>query len=415
MKFKIFSVILLLAFMLVGITASAQEPLSSDVEAMISAFKKFKDISLPDIIVPTVLEVPLSDSEFIERNNFAVFNKTQNKFEPYLFKQANTPTPFNISIGKINNNINVPGSLFRMQDNNPQTYAEFSLPEDKQGQVQLILRSAQPITSSKLTILLDNHVALPNTIEIKIRKNEPGLLEKIILAEKEMHQRTVYFPETTADQWVINLTYGQPLRIAEIFLTQKNVGSSRSLRFLAQPNNEYRLYLDPDRQVNPFTEEAGNLASNQDVLKTQVFLSQPNPLYQIADVDNDGVPDINDNCVTIKNPQQIDVNNNGRGDKCDDFDKDGILNIHDNCPNHPNKDQADVDSDGIGDVCDEAESRLTEKYKWIPWIGVGFASLVLVVLLSIIIKSMRQEGIQLAQKEEISPELKDKNNKNNPQ
>jgi len=98
-------------------------------------------------------------------------------------------------------------------------------------------------------------------------------------------------------------------------------------------------------------------------------------------VDSDGVPDIRDNCVSVSNSDQQDINNNGRGDACDDFDQDGIINSKDNCPDNPNRDQRDTDSDGVGDVCDKEESRITERYPWIPWVGIGFAAVVLIVLL----------------------------------
>ncbi len=40
-------------------------------------------------------------------------------------------------------------------------------------------------------------------------------------------------------------------------------------------------------------------------------------------------------------------------DSCDgDMDGDGIINSEDNCPTIPNTDQLDIDNDGIGDVCD---------------------------------------------------------------
>ena len=49
-----------------------------------------------------------------------------------------------------------------------------------------------------------------------------------------------------------------------------------------------------------------------------------------------------------------------------------VVNSQDNCVNEPNRNQRDTDSDGIGDVCDQEESRITEKYPWIPWLGIGF-------------------------------------------
>ena len=118
-------------------------------------------------------------------------------------------------------------------------------------------------------------------------------------------------------------------------------------------------------------------------------LSQNNPNYIIADTDNDGVPDISDNCVSLPNSDQLDVNNNLRGDSCDDFDQDGLINAKDNCPNNPNRDQKDTDSDGGGDVCDKEESRITEQHAWIPWVGMGFAALVLVTLLALTVRSTR--------------------------
>jgi hypothetical protein len=80
---------------------------------------------------------------------------------------------------------------------------------------------------------------------------------------------------------------------------------------------------------------------------------------------------------------------NGRGDVCDDFDQDGIVNSKDNCPNNPNVNQGDTDSDKIGDVCDDEESRITEKYGWIPWVGMGLAGIVLLGLFISVAKSIK--------------------------
>ena len=58
------------------------------------------------------------------------------------------------------------------------------------------------------------------------------------------------------------------------------------------------------------------------------------------DADNDGVPNVCDNCPELSNPHQHDVDEDGWGNVCD------------NCPQVYNPSQSDRDSDGIGDACD---------------------------------------------------------------
>jgi hypothetical protein len=80
------------------------------------------------------------------------------------------------------------------------------------------------------------------------------------------------------------------------------------------------------------------------------------------DDDADGVPDAQpDNCRTVRNPDQVDTNADGRGETADgkttlcppvDTDGDSVIDERDNCPRHVNADQADNEKDGRGDACD---------------------------------------------------------------
>ena len=82
----------------------------------------------------------------------------------------------------------------------------------------------------------------------------------------------------------------------------------------------------------------------------------PNEACRIDDVDDDGVPDGQDNCVNEPNSDQADGDGDGRGDLCD------------NCPGAANPDQANCDGDTLGDACDEPCPFIL---KWVRVDGAG--------------------------------------------
>lgn len=72
----------------------------------------------------------------------------------------------------------------------------------------------------------------------------------------------------------------------------------------------------------------------------------------VTDRDNDGVLDTTDNCPTVSNADQADLDNDGQGDLCDeDIDGDGATNADDWAPRDAGE-QKDTDGDGVGDHAD---------------------------------------------------------------
>lgn len=364
-------------FFLVGTGANAAE-----TAEIISAFRSYKDVSGVSIVVPTVVEVPFRTDESLERLDFAVLDKTANKFEPWFFKPANEEADVSVRATSVSNETG------DMVDHNLNTYTEFALPQDRPGETVITVTADRPVTSSGITLRLDNYVALPTSIAV-YAETEAG--RRAVLVRRRMYSETVNFPKTTARTWEVRLTYAQPLRIVELYLAQESItGRFGGLRFLAEPKHSYRIYFAPDRYIEVPISEAPNLFLNREIKILSAPAAKNNLDYVKADVDKDGIPDATDNCVNTANADQKDEDNNGRGDACDDFDRDGVINTKDNCLNRPNVNQADTDGDEIGDACDEEESRLTERYKWFPWIGIGFAAVVLIVLFALTAKSIKR-------------------------
>ena len=64
-----------------------------------------------------------------------------------------------------------------------------------------------------------------------------------------------------------------------------------------------------------------------------------------VDIDGDGIPNEEDNCLMDPNADQSDIDADGVGDVCD------------NCPAISNPGQEDIDGDDVGDPCDDCPSE----------------------------------------------------------
>ena len=356
----------------------------------LSTFRYYKLINPPDILVPTVVEVPFNDAQDnnLERYIFAVYDEMLGSFENYYLNQSvitEARSPIVSSTPAISDIRNI-------ADGDPYTFAEFPFTEGETQVVTINLFNIDPIKSSRLITTLDDNVYMPKTIEIRVLDEITGQ-QKTVLSKTTMSGLTTNFPMTTAKNWIVRFEIVQPLRITDLRLVDASAQQQtvRGVRFLAQPGHLYEIYFDPDTNISIPVNEGGNLRASVDVLVLpDGLMRRPNPLYVLADDDKDNVPNMRDNCLDFANTDQLDINRNGVGDVCEDFDRDGIRNGLDNCQNIPNRNQADRDNDGLGDVCDIAESRITEKYVWLPWIGIVFAMVVLIVLFAVVARKKDQ-------------------------
>ncbi|MFT5036836.1 MAG: hypothetical protein ACI9VM_000401 [Candidatus Azotimanducaceae bacterium] len=352
-----------------------------------STFTQTTTLTADTITVPTVLEVPLN--VHIKQKEFAVYERESATYLPSQYIVTADENPSLVSA-----RANTSGSARVLVDDNYTTNLDFALPEVGQGEAEITLNGNALTESSSMVFAFARNVARPLTVAL-YAVTETGT-EEVIVAQKRLSSNQLLFPVTKATQWRLVFTYAQPLRISEVTLVQDSVERdvARNLRFLAQPGNSYDIYLNPDSSVSIVTSESGDLRSDVGVVPVlSPIVITDNQLYRPADSDDDGIPNTIDNCVSLANPEQFDIDNNGRGDMCDDFDRDGRINSADNCPNDPNRRQADEDGDGIGDVCDDEESRITEKYAWIPWAGFGFAALLLGTMFAIVARRPKESEI----------------------
>lgn len=353
-------------------------------ESAISAYRSLVVVDHIDVPVPTVVELPFA-TQTLDRREILVIENGTNKVTPSFLKEIYTVKPALITTDTFSNS----GNGASLLDNNLQTGVQYDLPDVGQGSTIINLRTDTPVTASGIVFNLERNVSLPVSIEITAR-NVGGIEqgERIILSRTKMLSERVNFIPTTAMFWTIKLTYAQPLKINELTLLQDSVESSvtRSVRFLAQPQMSYSIYFNPDRYAPVPYVESGNLTNDVGVRSVSASAVIRNVQYAPADIDSDGVQDSVDNCVNVINPDQTDMDRNGRGDACDDYDRDGRINSLDNCQNIPNVYQADVDNDGIGNECDGEESRFTERLPWVPWAGMGMAGLILLGLFIFVAK-----------------------------
>ncbi len=363
-----------------AVYAESAEPVSIPE---ISKFKNVTSIDTLNIKVPKVVEVSLDNIQYSMQTE--VFNSTDSTFVPSIIVDA----PFDNKSRTVSSNSR---NMYNLYDNNYNTSERFEVNEQGESVTTFNLDYSKPISTYMLKLSLANNASWPRKVTIKYI-DENG--EEKIALNGLPYNSLLVFPEVTSSKYIVTFVHSQPLVITELDMdSNANASFNLKLRFLAKPGSNYLLYSHSDVYVPITHTEMPNLSDDDNIYKYSGSLALKTNSYFIPnDVDADKIPDTSDNCVSVSNTEQIDTDNNGRGDSCDDFDKDGVLNYTDNCQSDPNASQSDIDRDGLGDVCDKVESRIAERYKWLPWLGIVVGIIVIGGLGAIVVRDLNSKKL----------------------
>lgn len=377
---RIFISTMIMALPLFAFAVVQIDPLSLEDK---SSFQQVAEIASPEAATPVMIDVPLQFPYDATQTHVVVETATQIPIPSMIITQTQTEK---LSFTAIDS-FDTP-SINNVVDGNMRSFTEFPFDEDEQKNNDVIidLTANHIFRSSSLSLYLDDHIALPRTVRLA-SVSEDGT-ETVLLKRQSLKGRTLSFPEAHTDHLRLTLTYAQPLRIREIVIHESSVTKTieKFVRFLAKPGMPHQIYFDAENFVSVPTAEAPNFHTEEHVFVIKPSHVSDNAQFKQADTDDDGIVDSDDNCVTVVNPDQIDIDNNGRGDTCDDFDRDGVINATDNCPDDANRAQKDIDGDGIGDVCDEEESRFLEQYPWLPGVTIAVVGVIVVLLIVKVLK-----------------------------
>ncbi len=344
--------------------------ISLAAESDLSVFHEIYNPQLPELQLPTRVKVTLPVQDF----GIVIIENTTKTPQPWARIRKTERNTVKASITQSSELI---GSVRSLTDEKHETTAEFDLDADG-GEASVIFEATPSITSSQLRIKLDRNVALPREVEVAAWV---GAKWKTVLAKSRLGGAVVNFPENSAGKWRVKFWHAQPLRLSELQLVDANSrlqAAGEEYVWLARTGEAYTIYANAAAHTQIAAGESGNLlADKEEILEITAGSVSQNASFQEPDSDNDGIADIRDNCVNLANSKQADLDNNGRGDACEDHDKDGVMDDRDNCPSHANRIQKDTDGDGIGDACDSEENRATEKYPWLPWAAMVLVAIVI--------------------------------------
>ncbi|MEI7652843.1 MAG: thrombospondin type 3 repeat-containing protein [bacterium] len=377
MKLKYKAVLLLISSAAITLCAgTARAQVEADVYAVTKPFRQYSPITLPSL-PPTSAIVRVYSSLIDQHAPWIIVDETDEKLARFnlLSETQHTPRPsYTISSSAPIDTT----KLKWLGDHFADTYISIEKTDRSRVVTTFTYHYEEPQTVRSFLFVAKE----PFDVQVTVLYDVKGE-QKYALVDHHYESPFGSFevPLFSSSDWRIEIAHTEPLQIMELEpVTTRELNSSEYFgAFAAEPGHTYGFYIDHESPSDRVYSYDSNITFARDPrYDAHPLKLTANPHFVTADQDGDGIPNSRDNCISISNPTQEDINGNGKGDACDDHDLDGVMNPYDNCIDKYNPDQKDTDGDKLGDACDGQESRFTERYPWLPWVGilVGFGTVI---------------------------------------
>ena len=357
---------------------------NNDYQTIIQNYRNITELEKLNVSAPTVVSINAGEMDFINKDlsDFVLVNTTNKEYKNIKI-ETNTINkvinPIYTEVCQEEKCVN-DKNIF---DRDYKTYTDFKLNKKGLNRGRIIVKYNKPLSTQEVFFQVDSNSYKPETFDLYVDG-------QLILSDARSN---TLFPQITGQTFEIRFTYNNPIRFTEVGVGY-NYNNKKNVKFLYEPKGNYKIYYNANAG-NYFFNTNTNFANERIIKDINILSYKINPDYKEMDSDKDGVIDEKDNCRNNANSDQSDTDGDGIGDSCDDYDFDYIVNSEDNCPEIGNPYQEDRDGDGKGNACDsDGDSRLTEKYKALQWIVLGFGFIMLIGLFYAVHKSSKNRNIE---------------------
>jgi hypothetical protein len=286
----------------------------------------------------------------------------------------------------------VNGKIQDIMDGRTDNKVEF---EPVDGKSEFILSYQKPISTKLFKYNYSENVLKSQSLEITLIDGEQN---KSVYDKVFNVNGYAAFPETLGSNYKITFYHSKRLQLSEVGFDypQGEVKFNSRIEWLGEPGKKYTLFYEPEESTLSLYDNRLSKATDKPI-EAKLEESKSNDLFTEQDTDNDGVPDVRDNCKDQPNPEQVDVDKNNIADICEDRDLDSVVDFNDKCIVSAKPEDVGVDG------C--KKTILPDNTRWLIPVGFGIA---LLTMAGVVFFSNRNKEVAVVNKTKKSTKVENK-------